>query len=304
MVSEGMERIINLLKQQGEQETKKRVEDSRNNMEQMTSMEKIPEDVKIEEITVSGIPSIWISTPEVVKEQVILYLHGGGYVLGSINTHKTLGAKISRSSKSRVLMINYRLAPENPYPAALEDSVAVYQWLIDDEGIDPKNIVISGDSAGGGLTAASILKIRDLGITLPAGGVLLSPWTDLDGTGDSVRTKRRIDPYLDASGLFFMANLYIGDEDPKNPYISPLYADLKGIPPLLIQVGTAEIILDDSTRFAEKAKSAGVDVTLDVWEDMIHVFQAFAFWAPEGKQAIEKIGEFIQKLMKKQVQII
>ncbi|MHA1932263.1 MAG: alpha/beta hydrolase [Promethearchaeota archaeon] len=304
MVSEGMKRIIKLLKQQGEQETKKRVEDSRNSMEQMASMEKIPDDVKIEEITVSGIPSIWISTPEVVKEQVILYLHGGGYALGSINTHKTLGAKISRSSKSRVLMINYRLAPENPYPAALEDSVTVYQWLIDDEGIDPKNIVISGDSAGGGLTAASILKIRDLSIALPAGGVLLSPWTDLDGTGNSVRTKRRIDPYLDASELFFMANLYIGDEDPKNPYISPLYADLKGIPPLLIQVGTAEIILDDSTRFAEKAKSAGVDVTLDVWEDMIHVFQAFAFWAPEGKQAIEKIGEFIQKLMKKQVQII
>ncbi|MHA2281605.1 MAG: alpha/beta hydrolase [Promethearchaeota archaeon] len=304
MVSEGMERVINMLKQQAEVETKKRIEDGRNAMEQMARMEKLPEDVTLEEISIGNIPSLWINTPEVVKKHVVLYLHGGGYVQGSLNTHKGLCSRISRTSKSRILMIDYRLAPENLYPAALEDSVAAYLWLIDDEGIDPKNIVISGDSAGGGLTAATLLKLRDIGITLPSGGVLLSPWTDLDITGDSVRTKRRIDPMIDASGLFFIASLYLGDEDPKNPYISPLYADLKGLPPLLIQVGSAELLLDDSTRFAEKAKSAGVDVTLDVWEDMIHVFQAFALWAPEGEQAIEKIGEFIQKLMKEQVQIV
>lgn len=293
-----------MLKQQAEVETKKRIEDGRNAMEQMARMEKLPEDVTLEEISIGNIPSLWINTPEVVKKHVVLYLHGGGYVQGSLNTHKGLCSRISRTSKSRILMIDYRLAPENLYPAALEDSVAAYLWLIDDEGIDPKNIVISGDSAGGGLTAATLLKLRDIGITLPSGGVLLSPWTDLDITGDSVRTKRRIDPMIDASGLFFIASLYLGDEDPKNPYISPLYADLKGLPPLLIQVGSAELLLDDSTRFAEKAKSAGVDVTLDVWEDMIHVFQAFALWAPEGEQAIEKIGEFIQKLMKEQVQIV
>jgi acetyl esterase/lipase len=176
--------------------------------------------------------------------------------------------------------------------------------LIDEEGIDPQNIVISGDSAGGGLTAATLLKIRDNGITLPAGGVLISPWTDLDLTGDSVKTKRRIDPLLDASGLCFMSNLYIKDDDPKNPYISPLYADLNGLPPLLIQVGSAELLLDDSTRFSEKAKSAGVDVLIEVWEDMIHVFQALALWAPEGMQAIEKIGKFIQKQMQEQAQIV
>jgi acetyl esterase/lipase len=304
MVSEGIKRVIDLLKQQGEVDTKKRVEDGRKGLEQMAAMGQIPEDVTIEKIPVNGIPSVWISTPEVVKEQVVLYLHGGGYVEGSINSHKDLGARISRASNSRVLMIDYRLAPENPYPAALVDSVTAYKWLIDEEGIKPKNIVISGDSAGGGLTAATILKLRDKGITLPAAGVLLSPWTDLDMTGDSVRTKRRIDPFVDASGLFFMANLYIGDDDPKNPYISPLYADLKGLPPLLIQVGTAELILDDSTRFAEKAKAAGVDVILDVWEDMVHVFQAFALWAPEGVQAIEKIGEFIQKHLKEELQVI
>jgi acetyl esterase/lipase len=304
MVSEGMERIINMLKQQGEVETKKRVEDARKGMEQMTVMQKIPEDVSIEEISVNEISSVWISTPEVVRENVILYLHGGGYALGSIDTHKILGSNIARASKSRVLMIEYRLAPENPYPAALEDSIAAYKWLIDDEGINPKNIVISGDSAGGGLTAATLIKLRDNGVALPAGGVLLSPWTDLDGTGESIRTNRRIDPMLTIDGLLFMANLYVGDDDPKNPYISPIYADLKDLPPLLIQVGSAEIILDDSTRLADKAKAVGVDVTLDVWEDMIHVFQAFALWAPEGAQAIDKIGVFIKELMKKQVQIV
>jgi acetyl esterase/lipase len=303
MVSEGMKNIINLLRQQTEQGTKQRVEEGRKAMEQMAGMEKFPEDVTFEEITVNNIPSLWINTPESVKEQVVLYLHGGGYCQGSITTHKGLGYRISRASKSRILLVDYRLAPENPYPAALEDSVTAYKWLIDKEGINPQNIVISGDSAGGGLTAATLLKLRDDGVTLPAGGVLLSPWTDLDGTGDSVRTNRRLDPILTADILFFAANLYVGDDDPKNPYISPLYADLKGIPPLLIQVGTAEIILDDSTRFAEKAKSAGVEVTLDVWEDMLHVFQAFALWAPEGMQAIEKIGEFIQKLMKERVQM-
>ncbi|MFW9872919.1 MAG: alpha/beta hydrolase [Candidatus Thorarchaeota archaeon] len=299
MVSEGMERVINLLKQQGEAETKKRIEDGRKGLEQLAAIEQIPENVTIENITVSGIPSVWIKTPNAVEEHVILYLHGGGYVEGSINSHKGLGVRISRASKSRVLMIEYRLAPEYPYPAAIEDSVTAYKWLIDVEGINPKNIIISGDSAGGGLTATTLLKIRDTGISLPAAAVLLSPWTDLDMTGDSIRSKRRTDPFVDASGLFFMANLYVGDEDPRNPYISPLYADLKGLPPLLIQVGTAEVLLDDSIRFAEKAKNAGVDVILDAWEDMTHVFQAFALWAPEGEKAIEKIGEYIQKYVRK-----
>jgi len=304
MVSEGMKRVIDLLKQQNKQNTQKRVEDERKGMEQMIVKEKYPEDVIFEEIMVNNIPSLWINTPESVKDRVVLYLHGGGYVIGSINTHKGLGYRISRASKSRILLIDYRLAPEHPYPAALEDSVAVYKWLIDEEGIDPQNIVISGDSAGGGLTAATLLKLRDTGVALPAGGVLLSPWTDLDLTGDSIKTKRRLDPIVDASGLHFMANLYIGDEEPNNPYISPIYADLKDLPPILVQVGSAEVLLDDSTRFAEKAKSVGVDVTIEVWDDMTHVFQFLALWAPEGEQAIEKIGEFIQKIMKEELQVI
>jgi len=304
MISKGMKRVIKLLKKRGEEETKKRVEDSRKSLEELADIEEVPEDVTIENIDAGGVPAAWISTPGFVEENVVLYLHGGGYVEGSIHSHRGLAFRISRVSKSRVLLIDYRLAPEYPYPAALEDSVAAYKWMIDTEEINPENIIIGGDSAGGGLTAATLIKLRDLNITLPAAAVLLSPWTDLDMRGISIREKARVDPFVDASSLFFMASLYVGDDDPKNPYISPLYADLKGLPPLLIQVGTAEVLLNDATRFAEKAESAGVDVTLDIWEDMVHVFQAFALWAPEGQQALEKIGEFIQKFMKKEVQII
>jgi len=304
MVSEGLERFIKLLMQQGEVATKKRVEEGRAVFDQLGAMLQIPNDVKIENVDVSGVPAVWISTPEVVEEYVVLYLHGGGYVQGSINTHKEFGSRISRVSNSRVLLLGYRLAPENPYPAALEDAVAAYKWLIDSEGINPKNVIIGGESAGGGLTIATLLKLRDTGITLPAAAIILSPWTDLLMTGDSIITKAKVDPLASASDLFFLASLYIGEDDPKNPFISPLYADLKGLPPMLIQVGSAEILLNDSTRIAEKAKSAGVDVILDIWEDMIHMFQMFASWAPEGQKATEKIGKFIQKHLKKEVQII
>ena len=304
MVSEGLERVIKLIVQSVEPATKRRVEEGRVSFEGIGAMLKIPKDVKFEKVDISGITALWISTPEVVEENVVLYLHGGGYVQGSINSHKEFGSRISRVSNSRVLLLDYRRAPENPYPAALDDAVAAYKWLIDDEGINPKKVIIGGESAGGGLTIATLLKLRDTDITLPAAAIILSPWTDLDMTGDSIRTKAKVDPLVSASDLFFLASLYIGDDEPKNPYISPLYADLKGLPPMLIQVGSAEILLNDSTRIAEKAKNAGVDVRLDIWEDMIHMFQLFASWAPEGQKANEKIGEFIQKHLRKEVQII
>ena len=294
MVSEGMLRVIELLKKQGEEALKKRVGDSRAGLEMLGRMDKIAEDITIEDVNVNGIASIWISNPNVVANRVVLYFHGGGYFEGSINSHKGLAARISHASKSKVLMPEYRLAPENPYPAALDDAVKTYKWLLEKEGISPEKVIIGGDSAGGGLTAATLVKLRDLGIPLPAAAVLLSPWTDLDVTGDSMRSKKREDPFIKIGDVFWMSSLYCGDEDPRNPYISPLYADLKGLPPLLIHVGSAELLLDDSTRFAEKAKLAGVDVTLEIWEDMIHVFQAFALWAPEGQKGIDKIGEFIR----------
>ena len=194
-----------------------------------------------------------------------------------------------------MLILGYRLAPEHPFPAALEDSVRAYEWLINSEGYNPKKLIIAGDSAGGGLTIATLVKLRDQGVSLPAAAVCLSPWTDLAATGESIKTKLHEDPFISPDELIFDARLYLGKTDPKNPYASPLYANFKGLPPLCIQVGSAEIILDDSTRLAKRAKEAGVEEQLDIWEDMIHVFQAFAVLAPESIEGINKIGEFINK---------
>ena len=295
MVSKGMEFVFNILKEREAENIKKRVEDSRAGMEELAKMVKVPKDVKCEPIDVAGIPAEWISAPEAKNENVILYLHGGGYILGSITSHRELMARISRASKARVLIIDYRLAPEHPFPAAVDDAYNAYQWLIEDQKIAPSNIIIAGDSAGGGLTLVTLINLRDKAITLPAAAVCLSPWTDLGFTGESYKTKKRIDPMVAIDGLMFDSQLYLGETDYTNPLASPLYGDLKGLPPLLIIVGTAEILLDDSVEFAKKAKKVGVDVMLDIWDDMPHVFPAFAAFAPEGQQAIEKMGEFMKK---------
>jgi monoterpene epsilon-lactone hydrolase len=293
-----MQRVIKLLKQTAEADIHKRVEDSRKSLDQLATLVTLPKDVTIDSININELPANWISTPESDPDKVILYLHGGGYIEGSLISHQDLAMRIGRASKSKVLLIGYRLAPEHPFPAALEDSIMAYKWLITEKNILPQNIVIAGDSAGGGLTLCTLLKLRDENIPLPAAAVCLSPWTDLAITGNSIRKNYKIDPWLKPSEIYFMAELYIGDNDPENPYISPLYGKLKGLPPILIHVGSAEILLDDSVRLANKAKSEGVEIIIDVWEDMLHVFQAFADWAPEGQEAINKIGSFVQSKFK------
>lgn len=295
MVSKGMENVIKLLKNNANIVMTKRVEESRKGLEVLASIMKLPNDVKIEPVDINGMNAIWISVPISNPDNIILYLHGGGYMEGSLTSHQDLVMRISRAAKARVLLVDYRLAPEDPYPAAVEDVVKSYKWLIENQKIDPKKIVIAGDSAGGGLTLVTLIKLRDDNISLPAAGVCLSPWTDLALTGDSYHRNARSDPFLKYYDIAFMAYLYVGDNDPKNPYISPLYADLHGLPPILIHVGTNELIEDDSISFAEKAKKAGTDVKLEIFDDMIHVFQAFSGWAPEGQDAIDKIGEYIQE---------
>ena len=304
MVSDGIKRISEMVRQNSKVVAKQRVEESRAGFEQFAAMFQVAKDVKIDNVDVNGVSAVWISTPEAVEENVVLYFHGGGYVFGSINTHKEFMSRISRVSNSRVLLIDYRRAPENPFPAALEDAITAYKWLIDSEGIKPENLIIGGESAGGGLTLATLLKLRDTGIPLPAAALVLSPWADLDMTGETIRTKARVDPLANPSDLFFLASLYVGEDDPKNPYISPLYGDLKGLSPMIIQVGSAEILLSDAERIAERAKAADVDVILDIWEDMIHMFQMFALWSPEGQKATEKLGKYIQKHLRKEVQLI
>jgi acetyl esterase/lipase len=193
-----------------------------------------------------------------------------------------------------VLLIDYRLAPEHPHPAAVEDSTRAYRWLLE-TGSNPKRMAIAGDSAGGGLTVATLVALRDAGVPLPAAAVCLSPWVDLEGIGESMTTKAAVDPMVQREPLLRMASMYLAGQDPRTPLAAPLYADLRGLPPLLIQVGTAETLLDDSVRLAERARAAGVQVTLEPWEDMIHVWQAFAAMLPEGQQAIERIGEFLRQ---------
>jgi monoterpene epsilon-lactone hydrolase len=293
MVNKGLERVIKLLLHNREVAAKKRVKDERDELEHMANMIQLSNDVETKKGNIDGIDVIWLKTPGVEEESLIIYLHGGSYTAGSFNSHKDLVQRLSREAKCKIITIEYGLAPEHPFPKGLNDVIKIYNWLINEEKYKPNKIVIVGDSAGGGLALATLVKLRDLGIKLPAAGVCLSPWTDLAFTGESCYDKNISDPGITLDDLMFAAKLYIGNNDPKNPYISPVYADLKGLPPLLIHVGTIEKLLNDSTRVAESAKKAGVNVTLKVWNEMIHVFQAYAVLIREGEESIKEIGSFI-----------
>jgi monoterpene epsilon-lactone hydrolase len=270
------------------------IEEQRAQMEVNLAQFQLPTDVRCEPVDAGGVPAEWITTPGVNTKRVICYLHGGGYVLGSINTHRELASRLSRAASARVLILDYRLAPENLFPAAVDDSIAAYRWLLS-VGVNPAQLVIAGESAGGGLTVATLVALRDAGEPLPAAGICLSPWVDLECLGESIVTKAEIDPVVNKDLILMLAKAYLGDTDPCTPLASPLYADLTGLPPLLIQVGTAECLFDDARRLADRARAAGVDVTLEPWDDMIHMWHMFAAILPEGQQAIDRIGEFIRE---------
>jgi len=252
------------------------------------------EDVISEPLSISGISAEWLRPPIAANDAVILYLHGGGYVKGSINTHRGMVARISKASQTNAVIIDYRLAPEHPFPAALEDSTAAYTWLLS-EGIPANRIVIAGDSAGGGLSMATLLKLKELKEPMPAAVACISPWLDLEGTGESFKSKADLDPICNGDSLLKSAAVYLGDENPQAPLVSPIYGNLQGLPPILIHVGTSEILLDDSKRLAERAKKDGVEVVLEIWEEMIHSWHFFAFMLPEGRKAIAGLGNFIMK---------
>ncbi|MBW6475364.1 MAG: alpha/beta hydrolase, partial [Anaerolineaceae bacterium] len=222
-------------------------------------------------------------------------LHGGAYALGSIHSHRELIARLVLATNCKALAIDYRRAPENPFPAALEDSVEAYNWLLS-SGVDPSRIFIAGDSAGGGLAIATLFALREQGIPLPAGIFCFSPWLDLTLSGDSVTENMHLDPILSAAILQKYVNFYIGNHVTNNPLISPLFGDLRGLPPIHIQTGRNEILLDDSVRFYEKARQAGVDVTLKIWNDMFHVFQLFSF-VPETQESMKQVTAFINRVM-------
>lgn len=251
-------------------------------------------DASFEAVDAAGVPVEWVATKASKSLPVILFFHGGGYCIGSAQTHRDLVSRLCTASGARALSVDYRLAPENPFPAAVDDGVAAYRWLRS-QGIPARSIVIAGDSAGGGLALATLLALKEAGDELPAGGVCMSPVTDHAKEGESMRTKVDLDPMVHPTSSTAYSQMYLAGGDARAPLASPLYADLKGLPPLLILVGTWEVLLDDSTRFAEKAKASGVPVELEVWNEMIHIWPYFAAILPEGRQAIERMGTFIKQ---------
>jgi monoterpene epsilon-lactone hydrolase len=246
-----------------------------------------------EKVSAGGVPAEWFRREDAEGGPLVLYLHGGGFGLGTIDTHSDLIARIARSSRANALALEYRLAPEHRFPAQLDDALAAYRWLLE-QGVSPKRLVVSGDSAGGGLAIALMVKLRAAGEPLPAAAALLSPWVDLEGLGSTIDENHRYD-YISRRALAQYRKRFVDDENVRHPHAAPLYADLRDLPPMLIQAGSAEVLLDDSRRITERARAAGVNVTFRVWEDMIHVWQLFAFLIPQGAAAIEEIGSFIRE---------
>jgi epsilon-lactone hydrolase len=249
-----------------------------------------PEDVKIEQIDAGGVPAVSVTPPDAVPDRVLMYLHGGGLVLGSPATVTTPVANGAVRARARAILPSYRLAPEHLYPAQVEDVVTVYRWLLDN-GTPAQGIVIAGESAGGGLVCATILALRDAGDPLPAGAVPISPMVDFEFKGESWQTNAANDGFVDRELAIMNVPMFLGDQDPAAS--SPINADLAGLPPLLIQVGGHECIRDDAIAFAEKARAAGVDVTLEVWDEMVHLWHNFSY-LPEAQRAIARIADFVQ----------
>ena len=251
-------------------------------------------DITFEPATARGVPAEWVITPDSDSSRVVLYFHGGGYTIGSIASYRSYTGRVARASRARLLSVGYRLAPEHPFPAAVEDAVAAYRWLLD-QGIPPSRIAAVGDSAGGGLALSMAIALRDAGVPGPATIVAVGPSTDLAKEGASIKERAHLDPIVNHESSMAHALRYVGaNGDLKHPLASPLYADLHGLPPLLILVGTHEALFDDSSRFAAKAQQAGVEVQFDVWEEMIHVWPFFADILPEGRQAIDSMGAYIR----------
>jgi monoterpene epsilon-lactone hydrolase len=253
----------------------------------------IPDDVIVTEVVASGVPAHWLEAPGVDTGRVLVFLHGGGYELGSLRSDGELAARLGRAAGMRVLFLEYRLAPEHPFPAAIDDAVAAWQWLVVDQHVSPRSIALAGDSAGGGLSVAMLVALRDAGAELPAAAVLMSPTVDLTSSGASMSERVDQDPISTPALLRQLSADYLAGADPKTALASPLFADVTGLPPLLVQVGTADLLLSDSERLAEAATEAGVDVTLQVGVGLPHVYQS-AFGTPEAAEATRQIGEFLR----------
>ncbi|OFW59973.1 MAG: hypothetical protein A2W01_08695 [Candidatus Solincola sediminis] len=250
-------------------------------------------DVTREEAICSGVPASWILTPHAIYNRVVLYFHGGGFTMGSVQSHLEILSRISRPLSARVLAIDYRLAPEHPFPAAIEDCVSAYRWLLR-SGISPDQMVLAGSSAGAGLVMSTLLMLRDCNDPQPAAAVCLCPFVDMTLQGDSLTANHGRD-WVTKSRVEAIVETYLAGADPAQPLASPVLADLSGLPPILIQAGRNEILVDDARRLAAYASSDGVQIELDIWPEMIHMWQLFAAAIPEGAEAIEKMAKLLKK---------
>lgn len=250
-------------------------------------------DVTVQPVSANGVKAEWTSTPDADPSSAILYLHGGGYVICSLDSHRHLAAEVGRASGARTLAIDYRLAPEHPFPAPIEDTLAAYRYLLD-SGLKPNRIVLAGDSAGGGLVIGALLAIREAKLPLPVCGWCISPWVDMEALGESFTDRAEADPTVQRATIKMMAEWYLGGGDPRHPHAAPIHGDLKGLPPLLIQVGAHETLLDDSIALARKAGAADVIVDLQIWPEMIHIWHLYFPVLSAGRRAIAAGGSFVR----------
>ena len=269
------------------------VEEARQMYDKAQYVFSLPDGVEMEKGEIGGIPTE-ILAPAAHGAGTFLYFHGGGYAIGSPASHRHLVGALAAASRTRAFALDYRRAPEHPFPAAVEDALAGYRGLLD-TGVDPRSVVLGGDSAGGGLTVAALLAIRDAGLALPAAGACISPWTDLTNESESYRTHADRDPLVFREDIDRWGAAYLAGADPRTPLASPLHADLSGLPPLLIQVGSEEVLLDDSRKLAARCEAVGVETTLEVWDGMIHVWHWFGEYLDEAESAVRRIGEYVSR---------
>jgi len=254
----------------------------------------VPPDVMIEVVDADGVPGLFVSPPGVAKDRVLLFFHGGAFTLGSSRSYRELVGRMARAAGVRGLVIDYRLTPEHPFPAGLEDCIAAYEWLLH-QGIPAKNIALAGDSAGGNLLVATLLALRDKGVALPACGVCISGWYDLTNGSESLRPEVSRDVFVPMKLIETAPLAYLNGADASNPLASPLLGDLSGLPPLLIHVGEPELLIDDARRLAEKVRASGGVAELEIWPDMPHIWHFFGQMLDEGLEATDKAGRFIKR---------
>ncbi|MEQ9517837.1 MAG: alpha/beta hydrolase [Parvibaculum sp.] len=294
MTADAIDQVVDMIRQRALGGADKTLDERRADMDAMSAAFGEPQGVTVERGTLAGRPIQTFTPLGQAPDVTLLYFHGGGYVMGSPTSHANLTARLATAAGARVVSFDYRMAPESPFPAAVDDGLAAYKALLD-QGLAPSKLAIGGDSAGGGLTFATLIKARDAGLPMPAAAIGLSPWTDLTCSSETYTSRADADPMITSAGIAEIAGVYLAGKPASDPLASPLLGDLKGLPPMLLQVGDAEVLLDDSRSFEKKAQAAGVDCSLQIWDRMIHVWHAFFPMLPEGEQAIVQLGEFLEK---------